>query len=376
MITTPLLAALLAMAPVLPGGAAPTSAPHTAAAPADEKVTLNLKDADLTKVLENFATLIGVTPIIAPGVGGTVTLEAHASIPELLRDLERSFQITIRIADGRMFVSKAAEPPSRLDDDAADLRYLANVALPRRPTAAAPKRFDGDVEIRASAGESRIYSLASAGGVTIPGCPSGLAILPLPGDRFDGLPGLVLKGEGILPRVLSLSLDEFVPVELPGCPGPISLRLQPSSARAIAPVPLRAFGQFQIQLQILDVGAHGETVLSAPRVQVEGGEPATMQSGTTRRSSSGIALMQTVQAALAVVDASEEQATVALSSAVLRDVDPKDGGSPVTIRIARARESARLAFGKAQRIVLSPTFGRGDSALVLDVMIERAPERR
>ena len=87
----------------------------------------------------------------------------------------------------------------------------------------------------------------------------------------------------------------------------------------------------------------------------------------------GLSLSQTVQAAFVVVDANEKRATVAVSSTVLREVDPRDGGQAVTIRIAHSRESASLAFGKSQRVVLSPTFGRGGSALVLDVVIERLP---
>ena len=373
MITASILATFLALVTAPAGAAAAAGGPSTSAAASDEKISLNLKDADITKVLENFATLLGVTPIIAPGVSGTVTMEASASVSSFLRDFERDFQIKIRVVDGRMFVSRAAEPLLSIDDDAADLRYLANATLPRRPTAAAPKRFEGAIEIRTNAGGSTTFSLGFAGGITVPGCKFGLAILPLPGDRFDGLPALVLTGDGILPRLLSPSLEETTSVEVSGCLGPLLVRLQPSNVGAVAPLPLTPFGEFRIQVQIVEVSGTEEKVLSAPRLHVVGGDPAAIQSGTGRRSPGGLSLSQTVQAAFVVVDANEKRATVAVSSTVLREVDPRDGGQAVTIRIAHSRESASLAFGKSQRVVLSPTFGRGDSALVLDVVIERLP---
>lgn len=376
MIAVPLFVALLAATPGLSGVAAASAA---AAVPTDEKVTLSLKDADLTKLLENFATLLGMTPIIAHDVRGTVTMDAHASIAELLHNLERDFQLTIRVADGRMIVSKAAGPPPDLDGDAADLRYLADTSFPRRATAMAPKRFGGSVEFRTTAGASRIYSLARSGGLSIPGCPSGVAMFPLDEDGIDGFPALAVRAEGILPRILSPSLDETALLEIPGCSGPVSVRLQPSNPGDLSAAPLPNFGEFVIQPYFIAVtikGEEAEEALSAPRIQTLGGETAAVTSTSDRDTGSSLLLHETIQTAVVIVDASEKDATVAISSAILRDVDPKDGSAPVTIRIARARESARLAFGKTHRIVLSPTFGRGDSALVLDVIVERAPARR
>ncbi len=388
MITAAILAAVLAAGTALAGDAASSAAPVSANA-GDEKISLTLRDADLKNLLEKLATLMDVTPIIAPGVGGTVTMSVNAPVPEILRSLERDFQITIRVADGRMLVSKASSSPLPLDDDAADSRYLGDSTLPRRPAAAAPKRFEGAVEFTNGAGQAFVYSLVAPGTISISGCPTGLLMFATPGDRFDGLPGLILKSEGAiprpanpgvtlkgdLPRLLSPSLGEAVSVDVPGCSAPLSVRLLGSNAGAVAPLPLPPFGQFRIQLQVLEVSGQGATVLSAPRLQVLGGEPAMIQSGTSRRSATGLVLGQTVQAAIVVTDASDKTATIAVTAAVQRDVDPKDGGALLTIRVAHARESARLAYGKSQRIVLAPTFGRGDSALVLDLVIERVPPK-
>ena len=376
MIAASLLAALLATMPAGAKEPADAGASPRTADPAGEKVTLSLRDAELTKVLENIATLMRVTPIIAPGVSGTVTMDTSAPIREILRDLEKSFHLTIRIADGRMNVSRSAVPMPSFDDEAADARYLADPALPRRPVAAVPRPFDGAVEIRTTTGEFLTYSLATPGGISVPGCKFGLSILSLAGDRFDGLPALVLMGDGILPRLLSPSLEETASAVLPGCPGPLSIRLSASSAGAAAPTPLPPFGDFQLQIQITEVSARGEDVLFAPRVQTHGGESAAMQSGSTRRTLAGLTLLQSIQTALVVVDANEKYATVALSGSVLRDVVPGDGGPLMTIRIAHARESGRFEFGKSQRIVLAPTYGRGDSALVMDVVVERTPARK
>ena len=376
MIAATLLAALLATAPAVAKEPADAEASVGTADPADEEVTLSLRDADLTQVLEKFAILLGVTPIIAPGVSGTVTIDTTASIREHLRDLEINSHLTIRIADGRMNVSRSAAPMAPLDDEAADTRYLTNPALPRKPAGAVPKPFDGAAEIRTSTGEFRAYSLATAGGISAPGCKSDLSFVPLPGDRFDGQPVLVLVGDGVLPRVLSPAREEWISVELPGCPGPLSIRLSASSSGAVSAAPLPPFGSFRLRLQIIEVSGQAENVLSAPRVQVAGGEAASIRSGSNRRSPAGATLGQTIQAAIAVVGASEKTAMVAVSASVLRDVDPKDGGPLTTIRIVHARESARLEFGKSQRIVLAPTYGRGDSALVMDVVVERVTTKK
>ena len=376
MIAASLLAALLATAPAVAMEPANAGTSTRTADPANEEVTLSLRDADLTQVLEKFAMILGVTPIIAPGVSGTVTIDATATIREHLRDLERNSHLTIRIADGRMNVSRSAVPTPPLDDEAADARYLADPMLPRRPTSARAKTFDGAAEIRTTTGEYLTYSMATPGGISVPGCKFGLSIVPLPGDRFDGLPVLVLMGDGILPRLLSPSLEETASAVLPGCPGPLSIRLSASSAGAAAPAPLPPFGAFRLSLQIIEVNGQAENVLSAPRVQIAGGEAATIQSGSNRRSPAGAMLGQTIQAAIAVVDASEKNAMVVVSASVLRDVDPKDGGPLTTIRIVHARESGRLEFGKSQRIVLAPTYGRGDSALVMEVVVERVQGKK
>lgn len=370
MIATPLFVALLAATPGL-SGVAPASA--AAAVPTDEKITLSLKDADLTKLLENFATLLGVTPIIAPDVRGSVTMDAHASIGELLHKLERDFQLTIRVADGRMLVSKIAKAPPVLDDDAADQRYLSDASLSRRAAATPPKRFGGSIEFQTNAGAPRIYSLARSGEISIPGCPSGLAIFPLDHDGIDGLPALAIRAEGILPRILSPSLEETIPLEIPGCAGPLAVRLKPSNPGDLSAAPLPNFGEFVIQPQVTRVTIKGEEVLSAVRIQTLGGETAAVTSTSDRHTGSSLLLHQTIQTAVVIVDASEKEATVAISSAILRDIDPGHGGAPVTIRVAGARESARLAFGKTHRIVLSPTYGHGDSALVLVLTVDRVP---
>ena len=292
MMTASILAAFLAAAAGPAGNAAASGAPASAS-PGDEKITLNLRDADLKNLLEKLATVIGVTPIIAPGVGGTVTMSVSAPIPEILRSLERDFQITIRVADGRMFVTKPSAPPQALDEDAADLRTRADSSLPRRPAAAIPKRFEGAVEFWSGTGPSVVYSLAApAGAISIPGCPSGFLLFTTPGDRFDGLPGLILKGSSILPRQFEPALEEAVSAEVPGCAGPLFVRLRASNAGAVAPVPLTPFGEFRIEVRILEVGAEGETVLSEPRLQVAGGEAAAIQSGSARRSPAGLTLEQ------------------------------------------------------------------------------------
>lgn len=379
-----MLSLALALALVLSPPAAETEASGALPAasrpraPLDERITLNLQKADLGQVLERLATLLGKTLILQPGIEGTVTLEARESpVSDVIAGLQTSYALSIRFDGERMYVTKAGEKaragPEKPDDEALDRAFLSDGSLPRRPAAEKPKHFDGSFEFREEgSGGSAVWEIGSLATVTLPGCSVPLPVILIPGDTFDGIPRVVFgpgRGTAALARIVAPGAT----IRLPECSAPLTLKALGSRDGASKAVPVSQAGQYLFTVQILEAGAGGDEVLSAPRIQLPAGEVGGIQSGSQR--AAGL-LGQSVHANVAVLDAGETNALVACSISVTRDVEPGPGQPPVTIRIARADESLRLSYGKPERITVAPTYGRGHSALVLELTLDRMPGKR
>lgn len=385
----PLLTLLaLGLAPAGSPAPAATSAP-SATSPAErlrEPMTVRVSDAPVLQLVEKLATLLGVTPIVAPGVSGTVTISA-AGVPvaAVLAEVEKRAGLSIRLVGTRLFVSRAGAPaPSRpLDDAELDRLLLADAALPRRPAGSTAGGAPARVRIVPldAPGEATVWDLDRAGTVRPPGCPEqGMPLFPLGVDPFDrSLRLAVLEGPpvpGGLPegaRVLSLPADGS-PVSAPrppsACAGRYELRLvAEGEARTVEPLSSR--DQFMLEMEIVQVSAPGEEVLSAPRIQMRGAELAQTASLSRRQAPGGVLLESATRIAAAVLADSADGALVAVVATVTRDVEPAPGEPPVRIRLAAAAETLRVAWGRKETVVLDPTYGRGTSALVLTVALTR-----
>jgi hypothetical protein len=400
--------ALLAVVLALPAeGAGLSAETREAAAPAStvaalgERISLKLEKADLGQVLERLATLLGKTLILQPGIEGTVTVEARETpISDVIAGLETSYALSIRFDGERMYVTKAGEKartgPGKPDDEALDRAFLADGSLPRRPAAEKPKHFDGSFEFREEgSGGSAVWEIGSLATVTLPGCAVPLPVILLPGDTFDGIPRVVFgpaRGAGALAiEKVTGRRDSVQPgadrhtarivapgasFRLPECSAPLTLKALGSRDGASKAVPVSQAGRYLFTVQILEAGAGGDEVLSAPRIALGAGDVGTLQSRSQRAAASAGLLGQGIQANVAVLDAGDTDALVACSISVTRDVEPGPGQPPVTIRIARADESLRLSYGKPERITVAPTYGRGHSALVLELTVDRMPGKR
>lgn len=364
--------------PEASGAPPPASGPR---AHLDERVTLNLKEADLGQVLERLATLLGKTLILQPGIEGTVTLEARESrVSDVIAGLQTSHALSIRLDGERMYVTKAGERartgPEKPDDEALDRAFLSDGSLPRRPAAEKPKHFDGSFEFREEgSGGSTVWEIGSLATVTLPGCSVPLPVMLIPGDTFDGIPRVVFgpaRGTAALARIVAPGAS----FRLPECSAPLTLKALGSRDGASKAVPASQAGQYLLTVQILEAGAGGDEVLFAPRIQLAAGAAGTLQSGSPETAAAGVLLDRGFHTSVAVLDAGDTDALVACSISVTRDVAPGHGQPPVTIRIARADESLRLSYGKPERITVSATFGRGHSALVLELTLERPVEKR
>ncbi|MCM3878265.1 MAG: hypothetical protein NEA02_17840 [Thermoanaerobaculia bacterium] len=384
MISPLVLALALVLAPPAaePEASGAPSAASGARAQLDEKITLNLRDADLSQVLERLATLLGKTLILQPGVGGTVTIEARETpVSDVIAGLQASHALSIRLKGDFLYVSKAGEQlrsgPGKPDEDGLNAAYLADRSLPRRLASDKPRRSGGAFEFReeGTSGTAAWEIGATPGTVTLPGCAGPIAVSLLPGDAFDGVPRVVFapsRGGSAPARIVAPGAT----FRLPECSGPLALGALDSRDGIPKAVPLSQTGQFQLTARILETGANGDEVLAAPRIQLPAGEVGTVQAGSQSETRSGAALNQNIRMNASVLAAGDADALVACSVSVTRDIEPEPGQPVLTIRIARADESLRLAYGKSERVTVSPTWGRGHSALVLELTVERVPAKR
>jgi hypothetical protein len=376
------LAFALALVLAPPGdGPAASGAPAASGTRAllDEKITISLRDADLVQVLERLATLLGKTLILQPGIEGKVSLDVRETpVSEVLASLQASHGLLVRLEGDRMYVKKPADKPragtERPDDEALDRELLSDASLLRRPAADKPKRFDGAFEFRAGGAASAWQIGGSLGTVTLPGCAAPVRVVLFPGDVFDGVPRVAfapVRAGDTLARIVAPGGT----VRLPDCSAPLVLRALDSGEGSSRAVPVSPAGQYGLTARVLDAGADGDRALSEAHLVLAGGEAGTIKSGDRRTGASGAILNQLVLMNAGILNAGDDDAVVACSVSVTRDVEPARGEPLVTIRIARADESLRLAYGKPERITVSPTYGRGRSALVLELTLERLPEK-
>lgn len=378
------LALALALAPPAaePGASGSPSAASGTQAALGERITLNLRKADLGQVLERLATLLGKTLILQPGIEGTVTLDARETpVSEVIAGLEASHALSIRLQGDRMFVTKAGEKlrvgPGKPDENGLDVAFLADASLPRRLASDKPKRSGGFFEFRdEGTGGSATWEVGDTlGTVTLPGCAGPIPVSLLPGDSFDGIPRVVFGPAGGAPALARI-VAPGASFRLSECSAPLTLEALGPREGVPKAVPLAQAGQVRLTAEIIEAGADGDTVLAAPRIAVSVGEVGTIQSGSQRAAPTGVLLTQAIRMNAVVLSAGDSDALVACSVSVTRDAEPEPGQPPLTIRVARADESLRLDYGKPARITLSPTYGRGRSALVLELTVERVSRKR
>ena len=371
-------------------GSAATSARPDRAPNLTEKVTLSLKDANVKNVLQQLAVLLDVTPIMGADVAGTFSIDAvEMPISEIIQRIEAGFKLTIRIADGKMLVSKISTESTRptTDELALDRLYLADRSLPRRGTGPLPKKDLKTFTLRPEGpgGEVRTVTFASPHiQATLPGCREPVGMMLLGSDLFDGRSWIAFAdleevpgGRRLRGRIAlaadAKSPENGVPVRLPGC-GPAFRLLEagdlPIKEAAVSPVTVPQ--TYIVSLQLIEVDESGETVLAAPKIASQASTSWVIASGEQIPPYGGpkpLEAMARFQGGL--LDITDADALLALSVSITRDVDPRDGSDPVKILIARAAETLRVKFGKPERWTISPTYKLGRSALVAEVMLTR-----
>lgn len=345
--------------PSLPTGARPAGP--------DVPITLELRDASLVDVLEKLADLLGVTPIVEPGVGGQVSLTLRG-VParSALEEVGRAAGVEAVLAGKVLRVrSKAGArrmeaPPAPRTDEAAlgelvRFRLLGTedrAVLVRVPRSAAP--------------------------VDLPGCRGPVTIARL-GLGKEGASALALAhpsapGERSAGRILG-RLDGERRVLLPGCDGRLVVDSAPaaSGGEAIDPQPAAAGGGLVATLALLEVDEEREEVLSAPKIGARVGQGWSVRSGSSPGEAGGATRQIDIHGIALEVREEEDAVLMAVHAGVTHRDAAVDGGGTL---VARRAESFWLTYGRPLRWTVDSSWNGGRAALVLEVVVERMPARR
>lgn len=342
-------------------------------------LTLQIRGASLPAVLEQVAALLGVTPILEPGLDrAPVTLDLRGTtVEKTLRLVEASAGVTIRLANGRMLV--AARPVAQRGAPSPLPSRLAS----ERPAPAVPYL----VPVPRAEGSAERY-LLDDGDVALPGCEAAVRIASLSSDPFDGRPRLAFHELGAAFRSRAARIAMAPPVDalapetlwLGGCSLGFELRSAASGAAAPAAAPLAAARpprervQWLVRMRLLEVDEAGETVLSAPSVAAPANLLASIRSWTDLPQPDGPPLATDISISATILDSTETEALLALALSMTRD-EPSPLGAR-TVRVAHRELSLWLRLGDPTRSTVSSTYGKGRSALVIETTVEKREPRK
>ena len=356
-------------------------------------IDIELKGASLKDVVEKIAILLRATPIVAPGVEGrTVDVRFTATpLSKVLDALMAASGTTIRLAGDRLYAYPAGNSErAPVTDEELDRRLLADRSLPRRPAGEAARRWANVLEFRADepGAEAVTFRIDRHSVLALPGCfhtvapLSGVEVVPLGGDLFDGARRLGFfewdaprPPEGLPDRVRIVSVPAdgtpaLPAVPLSGCRSPYLIRAGGDGPAQEPLGRLYSARQYMATIAILELGPDGERVLSKPRIQTSENGTASVLTGSPRLSASGVSLEAQTRVEFTPVASSGDEVWLAVVAAILRDVEPAAGAPPVRIRVASAAETLRVRLGETETVVLSSTYGQGESALILTVKVD------
>lgn len=369
MIASILLAAVLAGAP------APEPVPErlpvpdrsqlpVAANPAslDVPITLKLHDASVVDVLEKLADLLGVTPIIDPGVGGLVSIDVRElPISKALQLIEGAARADITVSakllrvrakpdaktSGTVPAPVPSKPSSRRIGDA--LRFWLDGAEAPPVTVHVPD-YVGRFELPGCTGPVTVSRLGVYGGRTV---GVALASTDPPGGRATG-------------RILGETAIDGTKVLLPGCDGRLVVEVGDSQPGASMTEPVRVpKGEpLVLTMRLLELTDETEESLSEPTIVFQADGSFSMKSGFTA-GSAGSSSQETEICGVPLEYRSDaETILLAVYAGVTRA--PATASSSPTL-VARRAESFWLPKGRPLRWTVDSSWDGGRAALVLEL---------
>lgn len=363
MIAPFLLAAALAGAggsgvdrPSLPAGTTPGGL--------EVPVTLSLRDAALVDVLEKLADLLGVSPILEPGLSGRLSLELKG----------------VPAAKALVAVGKAAGVEIVLSGKVMRVRSMGGSAPVTGPPAFRISTPFGEVvrfwlhEAQEPPVDVRVPGFI--GHVELPGCDGRVTIARLGPSigpaRVLALAARPSPGARTAARVLDGGEPEGSLLLLPGCDGRlvVAAGAAPSPA-AIAPTAVRDRFPLVVSIRVLEVTEAGEKSLSEPRVGFSSGAGFRVSSHVALDEDR--ALFEDVEVSGACLEVEPERgaALVAVLSGLSRG--PAGGGERELV--ARRAESLWLTLGRPVRWTVDSSWDGGRAAIVLEMTLDRMGDR-
>jgi hypothetical protein len=357
-----LLAAALAVSPA----PAPAATPSAARNPRlDVTISLNLKDAAVVDLLEKMADLLGVTPILDPAVGGTVSLDVDGlTVSSALAQIEDQAGIEI-VVSGDVLRAKARRGES------------ARGAAPSSslPTAPVPGQV---LRVWLEGAEERAMMVrvpSWVGRLDLPGCAEPVTIAPL--GPYGGNPWAVAissrdeSKDRPSARILDTSLPGAQKALLPGCDARLVVEVRAAGKTDALLVPSRVDkGQPLVaSMRLLEVTGEREELLAEPRVAFQADSGFSVRSGwTAGAAGSGGQEIEIHGAPLDI--GSDDSATLAIFARITRTRAAAEG---VAVQIARARraESFWLRHGRLVRWTVDSSWEGGRAALVLEITLDR-----
>jgi len=358
-----LLAALLAATPG-PEPAPPQAPVAVKPARLDVPITLHLKDSSLVDLLEKTADLLGVTPILEPGVAGRVSLDLEETpLSKALVEIgvQTGTEITV---SGKVLRARWKDGP----------RAGAATAPPSPPRAGV---FGEVLRVWMEGAEDRptpIRVPEYVGTVDLPGCREPVTIAPL-GPYSGKAYGVALAsrdGENGRPmaRILYGAAAEGRKLLLPGCDARLVAEGGDVGTAAGVVEPRRVdMGEPLVAtIRLLEVTEEREEALSEPKIAFPANSGWSVKSGWEAAGPNASAQEFEVHGAALVVREADESALLAVIAQVTSTPPAASGGEP---RSARRAESFLLRKGRPVRWTLDSSWDGGRAALVLEITLVR-----
>ena len=356
-----LLAVALSTEPV-PAADRASLPPGANPAALDVPVTLALKDASLVDVLEKFSDLLGVTPILEPGLAGRISLDLReVPVSKALELVGKAGKVEIvvrgnvlRARSGAGARSAPAGPPS--------------------PTRAGPG-FGDVVRFWREGEEERVTSVRvshTVGRVEVPGCDGPLAIARLgPAKDASGIALAVRPASGAraTARVLDGAAADGRKVLLAGCDGRLVVAAgDAASPGVLEPTAVEKGEPALATLRLLEVTEAGEESISEPRVAFSSGQGWAVSTRYTAAEAGGVGQEVEIRGVPLEVDDAGGGLLLAVFARIVRTPAP---ASAATTLVARRAESLWVPVGRPVRWTVDSSWDGGRAAIVLELTIER-----
>lgn len=347
----------------------------------DETITIDLKEAQLQAVLDLVAKVLHVTPVIDPAAVDrkTVTLSLQtAPVRAVISRLESEFFLTIRFEGDRMLVREPLRPVKKSAEDEAseDARLLADRSIPRRPQGSWPPTRPRQFELRLSE-PGRVPSVfhleEGLATFTLPGCSAPLTVSVFGPDAWDLEPRIAFVQK---PPDLARIGSPSKPAHVAGCPAEVEFRQLETPVPSPQEPEIRpSAGNLILTAGYYEVRPEGEVRLGVGHYAIPGGQSfsSSMHFGMVPGGATVPRTSFYYTGTVLALD--QDSATVAFIATATRDLDSSDGSGRVTLLLGRTEQTMKLHLGRKERVTLSSTYRGGNSALVVDVEVERSPKR-